>query len=154
VEVPIPGGKDLRSWEFYQPVLDADLVINVPIPKDHQLARLTLSAKNLMGVISTRGALHQNLNQRIAEIASVVRPELTVMDAVRILLANGPTGGNLSDVKQTNMIIASHDMVAIDTYAPSLFGLQPSDIGYIAASARLGLGTSDLSQIEVQEIDV
>jgi uncharacterized protein (DUF362 family) len=76
------------------------------------------------------------------------------MDAVRILLANGPTGGNLSDVKQTNMIIASHDMVAIDTYATSLFGLQPSDIGYIAASARLGLGTSDLSQIEVQEIDV
>jgi uncharacterized protein (DUF362 family) len=154
VEVAIPGGQDLKSWEFYQPVLDADLLINVPIPKDHQLARLTLSAKNLMGVISTRGAIHQNLNQRIAEIASVVRPQLTVMDAIRILTANGPTGGNLADVKQTNMIIASHDMVAIDAYATSLFDMVPDDIGYIAASARLGLGTSDLSRIQVEETNV
>ena len=77
----------------------ADVFINVPIAKHHRLARLTLGMKNLMGVILDRQAIHRNLGQRMADLASLVRPTLTVVDAVRILIANGPTGGNLDDVQ-------------------------------------------------------
>jgi uncharacterized protein (DUF362 family) len=154
VNTPIPGGKDLTAMEFYQPILEADLVINVPIPKDHELARLTLAGKNLLGTVYGPSLAHQNMGQRVAEIDSVVRPQLTVMDAVRILMANGPTGGDLADVKETNLIIASHDMVAVDSYATSLFGLQPSDIRYIQVGASMGLGTMDLGSIKVEELDI
>mgnify|MGYP003681906797 CR=1 FL=1 len=154
VQAEIPDGVDLKSWTFYQPILEADLVINVPIAKHHGLARLTLGGKNLMGVILDRGKMHRNLSQRIADLTSLVRPQLTVVDAVRMLLDNGPTGGNLNDVKEANTIIASHDIVAADAYATTLFGLAPSDISYVVASARMGLGTMDLKSIKIVEVKV
>lgn len=154
IETDIPSGRDITRWKIYQPILEADLVINVPIAKHHSLARLTLAGKNLMGVIDNRGGLHRNLGQRIADIASVVRPQLTVVDAVRILMANGPTGGNLADVKQTNTVIASHDWVAADAYATRLFELRPDDIAYITAAAEMGLGSKDLDDLEIEEFNV
>lgn len=99
-------------------------------------------------------ALHANLGQRIADLVSLVRPTLTVVDAVRILKANGPTGGNLEDVQLTNTVIASHDIVAADAYAATLFGLKGADIAYVRAAAEMGLGTMDLGAIELEEIGV
>ncbi len=154
VDTAIPEGVDLKTWPVYQPILDADLVINVPIAKHHSLARLTLGGKNLMGTVNDRGQIHRNLGQRIADITSLVRPELTVVDAVRILMRNGPTGGNLDDVKLTNTLIASTDIVAADAYACSLFGVPPEEISYIAASAKMGLGTMDLSGVKVEEFAI
>jgi len=153
-EVEMPDGVDLKKWTFYEPVLDADLVINVPIAKHHSLAGLTLGAKNLMGVIQNRPAMHRNLSQRIADLASLVRPQLTVVDAVRMLMANGPTGGNLDDVKLANTVIASHDIVAADAYAATLFEKRPDQIGYIAAGDAMGLGTLDLSSIQIAELSL
>ena len=153
-DTPIPNGVDLKSWPIYKPVLEADLVINVPIAKDHGIARLTLAGKNLMGIVENRGQLHRNLGQRIADIASVVKPQLTVVDAVRILMANGPTGGNLADVKEMNTVIASHDFVAADAYATSFFDMKPDDISYIVKSAAMGLGTTDLGSIKIEKLDV
>lgn len=152
--VPIPQGKDLKQIRIYRDALDADVFINVPIAKDHGLARLTLAMKNLLGVIWDRPAMHRNMGQRIAELTSLVRPTLTVVDAVRILMANGPTGGNLADVKQANTVIVSADIVAADAYATSLFGLTPTDVSYIPAAAKMGLGTMDLAGVKVQEISV
>lgn len=152
--VPIPQGKDLKQIRIYRDALDADVFINVPIAKDHGLARLTLGMKNLLGVIWDRPAMHRNMGQRIAELTSLVRPTLTVVDAVRILMANGPTGGNLADVKQANTIIVSADIVAADAYATSLFGLTPTDVSYIPAAAKMGLGMMDLAGVKVQEISV
>lgn len=154
VEAEIPDGQDLTKWSFYQPVLEADLVINVPIAKDHGLARLTLAGKNLLGVIENRGGIHRNMGQRIADIASRVRPQLTVIDAVRILMANGPTGGDLDDVRQTDTVIASADQVAADTYATSLFDVRPTDIRYIQTCALMGLGTMELDEVRVEEINL
>lgn len=154
VETPIPAGVDLKSWMIYEPVLKADLVINVPIAKHHGLARLTLAGKNLMGVIQDRGSIHRNLGQRIADLTSVIKPQLTVVDAVRMLMANGPTGGNLADVKQANTVIASADLVAADAYATTLFGLRPEDISYVVASAKMGLGTMDLRSIKIVELSI
>ena len=148
------GGENLRSWPVYTEYIECDRRINVPIAKHHSLARLTLAGKNLMGVIQNRGQIHANLGQRIADLASIVRPRLTVVDAVRTLMAHGPTGGNLDDVRLTNTVIASHDIVAADAYAATLFGLTGADISYVKAAAEMGLGTLDLNSIEIEEIQM
>jgi uncharacterized protein (DUF362 family) len=150
----IPNGKDIQSWEFYRDIMETDVLINVPIAKHHSLARLTLGGKNLLGTAANPNRLHQNLGQRIADLISIVRPTLTVVDGYRILMANGPTGGNLNDVKQAKTVIASHDIVAADAYGATLFDLQGADIPFIKAAADRGLGTLDLSSIQVKEINV
>jgi uncharacterized protein (DUF362 family) len=83
-----------------------------------------------------------------------VRPALTVVDAVRILMANGPTGGNLDDVKKMDTVIVSPDSVAADSYAATLFGLQPDDLAYVRAATAMGLGRSDLDSLRIEEIAV
>ena len=152
-QTAIPQGEDITKWSVYQDALGA-VLIDVPIAKHHGMARLTLGTKNLMGLIEDRGSIHRNMGQRLADLSSLFRPALTVVDAVRILMDNGPTGGDLNDVKQTDLVIASHDIVAADAYATRLFGLQPSDISYIGASARMGLGTMDLAGVRVEELSV
>jgi len=153
-DTPIPEGKDIKSWPIYQEILEADVLIDVPIAKHHSLAGLTLAIKNLMGVIRPRGRnrLHRNLHQRLADLATVIRPTLTIVDAVRILTAHGPTGGNLDDVKKMDTVIASADMVAADAYATTLFDKQPSDIGYIVKAAEMGLGRMDLDALRIERI--
>ena len=154
VKTAIPAGRDITEWEIYQDVLKADVLINVPIAKHHSLARLSLGSKNLLGVVAKPNAIHRNLGQRVADLASLIRPTLSVVDAVRILVTHGPTGGSLNDVKQTDTIIASHDLVAADAYAATLFGLTGPDIAYIQAGADMGLGTMDLESIKIDEISV
>ena len=153
-EADIPEGRSIKKWLFYGDVLDADVLINVPIAKHHNLARLTLGMKNLMGVVLERNMIHLNLSQRIADLTSLVLPTLTVVDAVRILMRNGPTSGNLNDVKLANTVIASHDIVAADAYAASLFDLTGADIPATRVGEQMGLGTTDLSSIKVEEISV
>jgi uncharacterized protein (DUF362 family) len=154
-EVAIPEGRALKKTKVYGDILDADTVIDVPIAKDHGSATLTLSMKNLMGVVQNRNGMHaQGLHQSIADLCTIVRPQLSVVDATRILLRNGPTGGNLADVKQTDTVIASADMVAADSYAATLFGMSGKDIDYIRLGSEMGLGQIDLGAIKVEEIAV
>ena len=138
ISTKIAAGQDLKKAAIFEDALKADVLIDVPIAKHHSLARLTLGMKNLMGLIQDRQAIHQNIGQRLADLASQIRPALTVVDAVRILMDHGPTGGSLDDVKQIDTIIASPDIVAADSYAATLFGLQPDDISYIRCGARYG----------------
>jgi uncharacterized protein (DUF362 family) len=154
VKTPIPQGKDITTWGIYQDALDVDVLIDVPIAKQHSLARLTLGEKNLLGLVTDPNLIHQNLGQRVADLVSVIRPSLTVVDAVRILVDHGPTGGSLNDVKQTNTVIASHDIVSADAYAATLFGLTGEEIPFIKAAADMGLGILDLKSIKVGEINV
>ena len=154
VDTQIPDGRDLQQCKIYDGVLKADVVIDVPIAKHHGLARLTLGMKNLMGVIFDRPAMHRNLGQRLADLSSRVQPDLTVVDAVRMLMNHGPTGGNLDDVKQADTIIASPDIVAADSYAATLFGLRPDELGYVQAGTAMGLGRSDLDALKIEEITV
>jgi uncharacterized protein (DUF362 family) len=153
-EFPIPDGQDITAWEVYRDIVEADVVINVPIAKHHSLARLSLGGKNMLGVILRPNQMHRNLGQRVADLMSLVRPTLTVVDAVRILTTHGPTGGSLNDVQQTDTVIASHDVVAADAWAATLFGLTGADIGYVQAAADMGLGTMDLETVKVEEITV
>jgi uncharacterized protein (DUF362 family) len=153
VTTDIPNGRDLKSYMIYEEALKS-VVINVPIAKHHSLARLTLGGKNMMGLIMDRDSIHGNMGQRIADLLSVIKPAFTLVDAVRILMDNGPTGGDLNDVKLTNTVIASADTVAADAYATTLFGLKGEDISYIGAAAKMGLGTMDLSAIKKEEINL
>ena len=150
----IPNGRDITSWPIYRDVVEADVLINVPIAKHHGSTRLTLGAKNLMGVIGRPNQFHRNLDQRIADLNTRLRPALTVVDAVRILTDHGPGGGNLDDVKKMDMVIASHDGVVADAYATTLFGLTPDDIGYIRLGAEMGLGVKDWAGVRVVEATV
>lgn len=147
----IPDGKSIQSWEIYRDIMEADVLIDVPIAKHHSLARLTLGGKNLLGAVSTPNLIHQSLAQRIADLASVIRPTLTVVDAFRILKDHGPTGGSLNDVQETHCVIASHDMVAADSYAATLFGLTGEDVPFVQKCAEMGLGTLDLTGVKVEE---
>lgn len=153
IETKIPNGKDLKSARIYDDVLQADVLINVPIAKHHELARLTLGMKNLMGVIRDRPLMHANLGQRLADLSSRVRSHLVVVDAVRMLMAHGPTGGNLSDVRKADTIIASHNVVSADSYAATLFGLVPEDLGYIKKGTEMGLGVKNLDELKIEEIN-
>jgi uncharacterized protein (DUF362 family) len=150
----IPAGKSITSAEIYRDVLETDVLIDVPIAKQHSLARLTLGGKNLLGVVSDPNQFHSNLGQRIADLVSVVRPTLTVVDAFRILVDHGPTGGSLNDVKQANTIIASHDIIAADAFGATLFGLTGAEVPFIKKGAEMGLGTLDLTSVKVEEINV
>jgi uncharacterized protein (DUF362 family) len=150
----IPYGRMITSWPVYRDMLETDVLIDVPIAKHHGLARLTLGMKNLLGVVANPGGLHTDLSEKLTDLATLVRPHLTVIDGVRILMNNGPSGGSLSDVKMTNTVIASHDIVAADAYAATLFNLQGADIGAVRAGSQRGLGTMDMTAIKIEEIPV
>ncbi len=152
VPIVIKQGKALRDWIFYKEALEADCYINVPVAKHHSLAKLTLGLKNSMGMLGgNRGRIHQNMGQNLADIATVIRPKLTVVDATRILFRNGPVGGNLRDVKVLDTLIASTDPVAVDSYATTLFNLRPEEIDSIRRAYEFGLGEMDLKKIRVLE---
>lgn len=144
------NGQFLKEWELYDEALSANVFINVPIAKHHGLSRLTLGLKNIMGVMGgNRGYTHRNLELALADVNSVLKSHLTVIDATRILTAHGPQGGSLADVRVLNTVVASRDIVAADAYATTLFGMRPADIPTTVAAARRGLGEMDLRRVQV-----
>ena len=148
-------GMALKSWPLYSEVLDADKFINVPIAKTHGLAGLTLSLKNLMGIMGgSRGRIHQNIDECLIDVAGAVKPALTVLDAVRMLTANGPQGGDLSDVKIMNTIIAGTDMVAVDSFGTTLFGKKPNDLGCVKAARKRNFGKSDIAKMNIKKVKI
>ena len=150
IPVNIERGKSLTNWEIYEQAITADVYINVPVAKHHGLSKLSLGLKNSMGVIGgNRGKLHHNLGQRLADLATVVSPTLTVIDATRTLLRNGPQGGNVDDVRLLDQVIASVDPVAADAYGTTLFGLVPGDIDSTVAAHKMGLGQMDLTKVNL-----
>ncbi len=141
----LPAGSGFATWPIYRELVKADVFINVPIAKVHGSTRLSIGGKNMMGCILRANKLHAHLSQGIAGITKVVRPDLTVVDAVRILVSHGPGGGSLSYVRVKNRIIASKDIVAADSYAALLFGLHGTSIPYVVTMAKMGLGTTNIT---------
>jgi uncharacterized protein (DUF362 family) len=108
-----------------------------------------------MGIMGgSRGRIHQRINESLVDVALLIKPSLIVLDAVRILTANGPQGGDLSDVKHLNTVVIGTDQVAVDAFGATLFGMKGSDIGYINAGHRAGLGTMDLSRLKIKKLNL
>jgi uncharacterized protein (DUF362 family) len=145
------GGSVMEDWEVYRDAMEADKIINVPIAKHHGLSDVTLSMKNLMGLIGgRRDLLHQNLPECVVDLAAYFKPALNILDAVRLLKANGPQGSTLNDVVELNTVAASVDPVRIDTFGISLFGDNAFDIDreafpHIEEAVRRGLGSPDFA---------
>ena len=154
VNMEIENAVRLKEVTLYPDILETDLLINVPIAKNHGMAKLTLGLKNLMGTMRNREKIHPSFEDNLVDLATVVKPQLTIIDGIRTLMAHGPTGGNLDDVKIQNTLIFSHDIVAADSYATRLFDMTPDDIPYILSAANRGLGVADLSSVKIEEFNI
>ncbi|NLI47736.1 MAG: DUF362 domain-containing protein [Acidobacteria bacterium] len=149
------GGEWLKKWPIYRDVLEADKVINVPVAKQHSTARLSLGFKNLMGVIGgRREAFHQNIHTALADLGGFVRPTLTILDAYRILVRNGPQGGSLADAVLSRTLVAGVDMVAVDAFGCSLFDIEPAQMGFIVEASRRGIGRMDLVGLKTRTVEL
>lgn len=155
VTLPIKEGRSLKSWTFYKDMVEADKVINIPIAKHHNAARLTMGLKNVMGCLGgNRGNIHSDLDQNIADLNTVMKFDLVVLDAYRILTGNGPQGGNLRDVKRMDTVIAGTDPVAVDSYGATLFGITGRDVPHVLNAYKAGLGEVDLAKVRTVEADL
>ena len=99
------------------------------------------------------GKIHQQMDHALVDLSLVIKPCLTVLDAVRILTAHGPQGGNLADVKKLDTVIAGVNQVSIDAYGATLFGKTGTDLGYVVNGAKRGLGVMDLSKLNIKKIE-
>ncbi len=155
VPTKISSGLVLKSASVYEDILNADVLINVPIAKNHEsAARLTLGLKNLMGVVFDRNVIHADLVKCIADLGTIVHPQLNIIDAVRVLMDNGPRGYNLTDAVKMDTVIVSTDIVAADSYATGLFGMVPTDIAYLIHARDLGIGRIDFENMNIEEISL
>ena len=143
----------LDEWPVFTALIDADKVINVPVAKHHNLAKYTGAMKNWYGVLGgRRNRLHQNIDVSIADLATFMRPTLTVIDAIRVLMRNGPQGGNIDDAKDMHTIIASTDQVAADALACTLIGQVRENIAYLKMADERKIGTSRYENLKIVEV--
>jgi uncharacterized protein (DUF362 family) len=151
-KVTLSKGKALRSTDVLRDIRRADVYVNVPIAKVHNSTGLTLGIKNQLGVVWDRGAFHssRSLDQAIADLAVEIQPDLVILDAVRILLTNGPKGpGRTAD---KGIVVAGTDALAVDAYAATLFGKKPEEIGHLKRAHDMGVGEIDLARVTVRHV--
>ena len=146
--VPAAIAGAAAGLEVIEPLLAATRVVNVPVAKHHGLSRVTVGMKNWIGVLGRgRSRLHQDIDRSIAELAATFRPTLTVVDATRVLLGNGPQGGSLDDVRAAGAVCAGVDPVLCDAWGAAQLEVRPSSLRFIAEAERRGLGRSDLALV-------
>jgi uncharacterized protein (DUF362 family) len=154
-DVTIGRGKSLTVAKEHEALLRADAIINVPVLKSHGGTRLTIAMKNMMGNVWDRRFWHKNdLHQCIADYATYRKPTLNVVDAYYVMKTNGPRGVSTGDVAVMKAQILSTDIVAADTAATKLFGLEPADVRYLQLAAGMNVGRSDLEKLSIKRITV
>ena len=150
VKVPIPKGKALKEVSLPKIVLDADIIISVPKMKTHDSAKVTLSLKNMKGVLPDiyKRKLHHvfGVFQGVADLCTLVKPAFAIVDGIIGMEGLGPADG---EPVEMGLIIAGKDLVAVDTVTAFVIGFEADEQGCIAAAAKAGLGTADLNKIEV-----
>ena len=145
-------GAVLGAWPVLDLFLTADKVINIPVAKHHSLIGASLGMKNWYGILGgERQRLHQSIHESLADLAGFMRPTLTIVDAWRVLLRNGPGGGSLADVMDARTLIAGTDPVAVDAYAAkSWWGLDAAALPYLEIAAARGLGASNPANVRTR----
>jgi len=153
-EMKVPQGKALERVEVFKEILDGHVLINVPVAKSHSATGVSLGLKGLMGMIWDRESFHSqyNINQAIADLATVIKPQLTVLDATRALTSGGP--GGPGEVQKPNLVIAGIDPIAVDSYGVSVVpwygqNFKGRQVEHILAAHQRGLGKIDLDQLKI-----
>jgi uncharacterized protein (DUF362 family) len=151
--VSIPKGVILKNAKVHELILESDVIINVPVLKNHGGAAMTLSMKNLMGVVWDRGYYHaNNLHQCIADFVTFCKPDLNIIDGYRVMKRNGPRGISVDDVVTMKYLLIGRDIVAIDTAATKIFGMNTERVLHIGMAEELGVGTTDLDSLTIKRI--
>lgn len=141
----VPHAKLIRNWPvLYEPLTGVTKVIGMAPVKDHHRSGASMTMKNWYGLLGgRRNIFHQDVNTIIMELAMMIKPSLVILDGTVSMMTNGPTGGSLSDLKQTNTMIAGTDQVAVDAFGATLLDRIPSDLPYIGMAEEAGIGTAD-----------
>jgi len=145
----VPDGKLIRNWPvLYGPLKGIDKVIGTAPIKDHHRSGASMIMKNWYGLLGgRRNIFHQDIQAIITELAMMVRPTLVILDGTVTMMTNGPTGGSLSDLKETNTMIAGTDQVAVDACGATLLEKALSDLPFIEMAEAAGLGTADYQSL-------
>ena len=153
-EIKVPQGKVLERVEVFKEILDGHVLINIPVAKSHSATGVSLGLKGLMGMIWDRESFHSqyNINQAIADLATVIKPQLTILDATRALASGGP--GGPGEVKKPNLIVAGIDPIAVDSYGVSIvpwYGqtFKGRQVEHVLAAHQRGLGKIDVEQLKI-----
>jgi uncharacterized protein (DUF362 family) len=153
-EIKIPQGKVLERVEVMKELLDSHVLINLPVAKSHSATGVSLGMKGLMGLIWDRESFHSqyNINQAIADLGTVIKPQLTILDATRALASGGP--GGPGEVKTPNLIIAGIDPVAVDSYGVTVVpwygqNFKGRQVEHLLIAHQRGLGKIDIDQLKI-----
>ena len=149
--IEVKGAKVLKRTDFAKDVLEANVFINMPILKHHNMAKLTMGLKNLRGIVWDRGFFHRtDLHQAIAELATVRKPDLVILDAIRGITDHGPVGPG--PIREYNQLVLGADQVAVDAYGAQLFGMNPAELEYLQIAAGLGVGQLAWEKLTVKKV--
>jgi uncharacterized protein (DUF362 family) len=153
-EVKVPQGKVMDRIEVLKDVLDCDLLISIPVAKSHSATGISMGMKGLMGLIWDRKSFHDtyNINDAIADMASVIRPQLTILDATRALVSGGPAGPG--EVAKPNLVIAGADPVAVDSFGVTVapwYGqnFKGKQVEHLVTCHQRGLGEIDPDRLKI-----
>ncbi len=141
----LPGGRLIQNWPVMAGAFQGVTKVIIVSPvKDHQRAGASMTLKNLYGFLGgRRNVFHQDINGIITELAQLLKPTLCVLDGTVSMVTNGPTGGSLSDLKDTGTMVISTDPVAADAVGLELLGHTLAEIPYIQMAAKAGAGQAD-----------
>jgi uncharacterized protein (DUF362 family) len=145
----VKDAKLIRNWPvLYKPFTDITKVIGMAPLKDHHRSGASMIMKNWYGLLGgRRNIFHQDIHSIIMELAMMVKPSLVILDATTSMMTNGPTGGSLSDLKNTNTMIVSTDQVAADAFGASLLGRSLDELPFIGKAEAVGIGTADYHKL-------
>jgi uncharacterized protein (DUF362 family) len=145
VEVRPPNPLSLKKTRVAKTALEST-IISVPKLKPHRMATVTLSLKNMMGALASKGSMHTGwLSENIADLASVLRPDVSVVDGI-IAGEGHETSGSPVEM---DLVIAGTDPVAVDAVGSEVMGIPPTDVKHLLLAEKKGLGTCDLKEITI-----
>jgi uncharacterized protein (DUF362 family) len=152
----VPGARLIEHWPFfYRPFRGANKVIGIAPLKDHNLCRASMTTKNWYGLLGgRRNQFHQDIHHIVADLALMMRPTFVILDASRILMKNGPTGGDLSDVVAGNTLVAATDQIAADSYGYAKLLNRNDPPAYLRLSGERNLGNPDWQSVRIKEEQV
>lgn len=144
VEKTVNDGLVFDKIRIFRPALEADLIINVPKLKTISAVPVSLGMKNLKGFLpdSEKKRFHYtDLNKAIVDLNIMLQPQLTIIDGI--------IGNQLYEPKETNVLIAGTDVVAVDTVGCMVMGVDPSMVAYLTLATERGLGTAARQEIRI-----